>query len=57
MDKDKARDRKARSDEPSFGRVFRLPSEGDEQRATEAMSYLIDALCQANIRFGPSTKF
>jgi hypothetical protein len=57
IDNDNAKDEKARSDELSFGRFFPLPSEGDEQRATEAMSYLIDTLCHANWRFGPSTKF
>jgi hypothetical protein len=57
IDTDKAKDEKARSDEPSFDSFFPLPSEGDEQRATEAMSYLMDTLCQTIIRFGPSTKF
>jgi hypothetical protein len=57
IDTDKAKDEKARSDELSFGRFFSLPSGGDEQRATEAMSYLMDTLCLPIIRFGPSTKF
>jgi hypothetical protein len=57
IDNDKAKDEKARTDELSFDRFFPLPSEGDEQRATEAMSYLIDTLCHANWRFGPSSKF
>ena len=57
IDNDNAKNEKARSHELSFGRVFPLPSEGDEQRATEAMSYLIDTLCHADWRFCPSTKF
>jgi hypothetical protein len=57
IDTDKAKDEKPRSNELFFGRFLRLPSEGDEQRATEAMSYLMDTLCPTNIIFGPSTKF
>jgi hypothetical protein len=57
IDNDKAKNEKARSAELAFGRFFPLPSEGNEQRATEAMSYLIDTLCHADWRFGPSSKF
>lgn len=57
IDNDKAKTEKARSDELTFGGFFLLPSEGDEQRATEVISYLIDALCHADSRFGPSSKF
>jgi hypothetical protein len=51
-----AKDEKARYDEFSLGNIFSLPSVGNERRATEAMSYLMDILCRRFI-LGPSTKF
>jgi hypothetical protein len=62
IDTDEAKDEKARSDVLSllsFAHSFPLPSAGDEQRADEAMIYLMYTLCESQeiIRFGPSTKF
>lgn len=59
IDTDKAKDEKKRSDEIFFANSFSfpLPPEGDEQRASEAMDYLMDKLCARIIHFGPSTKF
>lgn len=57
IDNDRAKNENPRSDEFSFGRYFSLPSKGGKQRATEAMSYLMDKLCHADWRFGPSIKF